>query len=74
MVLSAMDRHSKEVNDDQVGKRIRREARATLGLARARAALASVGEFESAELIRAERDGRSPQKHNDDGEVIPPWR
>jgi hypothetical protein len=67
MVLSAMDRHSKEVNDDQVGKRNPQEARATLGLARARAALESVGEFESAELIRVERDGRSPQKHNEHG-------
>jgi hypothetical protein len=64
MVLSAMDRHSKEVNDDQVGKRDPRETRARLGLARARAALEDVGGFESAELIRAERDGRSSQKHD----------
>jgi hypothetical protein len=67
MVLSAMDRHSKEVNDDQVGKRIRREARATLGLARARAAIIGIGAFESSVLLRAERDGRSPQKHNQHG-------
>jgi hypothetical protein len=67
MVLSAMDRHSKEVNDDRVGKRITQEDRAALGLARARSALVSVGRFESADLIRAERDGRAPQKQNDDG-------
>jgi hypothetical protein len=67
MVLSAMDRHSKNVNDDHAGEGFSQGRRATLGLARARAALKTLGSFESSALIRAARDARSPEKHNEDG-------
>jgi len=67
MVLSAMDRHSKNVNDDHVGEGFSQERRATVGVARARAALKTLGAFESSALIRAERDARSSEKHNEDG-------
>jgi hypothetical protein len=74
MVLSAMDRHSKNVNDDHAEEGFFQERRATLALARARAALKTVGAFESSALIRVERDARSPEEQNNDGEVIPRWR
>jgi hypothetical protein len=66
MVLSAMD-HSEEVVGDQVGEHCSPELEATLDLARAREALEGVGSFESAELIRIEREGRSSERNSEHG-------
>jgi hypothetical protein len=67
MVLSAMDRHLKEAIDNQVDEECRKEPEATSGLAHARAALERIGSFESSALIRAERDGHSPERHSEHG-------
>jgi hypothetical protein len=69
MVLSAMDCQSKAAIDDRVSGRSRPPGRSVFDgvLARAREALEGLGGFESADLIRAERDGHRLDRDSEDG-------